>query len=91
MFRTVQVTTRGLDGRAGRTRVGLDGTGRGPGLRQKTSEAHQRLSGQHLQEGDEVVSISEVLVQVGDVSLRLDTKDRKPSLNLQPCLLNHCC
>lgn len=37
----------------------------------KVTGAHQCLPREHLQQGDEVVSISEVLVQVGDVSLRL--------------------
>lgn len=37
--------------------------------------AHQRLSREHLQQRDEVVSISEVLVQVSDVSLGLWTQE----------------
>lgn len=37
-------------------------------------KAHQRLPGEHLQQRDEVVSISEVLVQVGDVSLGLQRR-----------------
>lgn len=43
----------------------------------KVTEAHQCLSGEHLQQGDEVVSISEVLVQVGDVSLGLWREDKE--------------
>ena len=35
------------------------------------SQTHQCLPGEDLQQGDEVVSISEVLVQVCDVPLRL--------------------
>lgn len=35
------------------------------------SSTHQRLSGENLQQRDQVVSISQVLVQVGDVSLGL--------------------
>lgn len=38
-------------------------------------DAHQRLSREHLQERDEIVSISEVLVQVSDVSLGLGTQE----------------
>ena len=43
----------------------------------ESPKAHQCLSREHLQQGDEVVSISEVLVQVGDVSLRLHRKEKK--------------
>lgn len=39
-------------------------------------KAYQSLSREHLQQGDEVVSISEVLVQVSDVSLGLERKER---------------
>lgn len=37
--------------------------------------AHQRLSREHLQQRDEAVSISEVLVQVSDMSLGLWTQE----------------
>lgn len=47
---------------------------------QRSPGAHQCLSGEHLQQGDEVVSISEVLVQVGDVSLGLRTEERGHSV-----------
>ena len=49
---------------------GTDGTEEGEGDR-----AHQRLSREHLQERDEIVSISEVLVQVSDMSLGLGTQE----------------
>lgn len=45
----------------------------------KVTKAHQCLSGEHLQQGDEVVSISEVLVQVSDVSLGLRTQEKRHS------------
>lgn len=38
-------------------------------------DAHQRLSREHLQERNEIVSISEVLVQVSDMSLGLGTQE----------------
>ena len=44
---------------------------------QRSPRAHQCLSGEHLQQGDEVVSISEVLVQVSDVSLGLRTEEKE--------------
>lgn len=43
----------------------------------KVNRAHQCLSREDLQQGDQVVSISEVLVQVGDVSLRLRTQRQR--------------
>lgn len=40
-------------------------------MTEEETSTHQRLSGQNLQQRDQVVSISQVLVQVGDVSLGL--------------------
>lgn len=52
------------------------------------TKAHQCLSGENLQQGDEVVSISEVLVQVGDVSLGL--KREEETKGSQPCFTDLC-
>lgn len=60
---------------------GFGGRSRGPPAKgSKVTKAHQCLSGEHLQQGDEVVSISEVLVQVRDVPLGLWGEDGRHTL-----------
>lgn len=76
-----QIKSVGQGSRGNKT--GLDRTGgysrsRCPNIwRSKVAKAHQCLSREHLQQGDKVVSISEVLVQVCDVSLGLRTKEKR--------------
>lgn len=45
----------------------------------RITKSHQCLSREHLQQGDEVVSIPEVFVQVGDMSLGLRAQGRRHS------------
>ena len=54
---------------------------------QRSGWSYQGLSREHLQQGDEVVSIAEVFVQVRDVPLGLRTEE-EPSVKLFPALFH---
>lgn len=63
---TVEDSTRseGGGGRGGARREGEGGF-------EGSKVTHQGLSGENLQQGNEVVAIAQVLIQVADVALRL--------------------